>query len=234
MEGSKDRKLVLDDVSFSIAKGERVGILGHNGAGKSTMIRLISGIELPSRGKINRGMSVSWPVGLNGAFANSLTGNDNIRFIARIYERPIEQVTAYVQEFAELGDSISEPIKSYSSGMRARLNFALSLAIDFDCYLMDEILSVGDSRFVKRSHEELFEKKSDRALILASHDANTIRSYCSKAVILFRGRAKMFEDIQLALDIYEDLQVGDAPPTSLQVRRSEEDEEEDEISVMDF
>jgi capsular polysaccharide transport system ATP-binding protein len=196
---------VVDDVSFTLRHGEKIGVIGHNGAGKSTLIRLIAGVEMPTRGRIERGMSVSWPVGLDGGFAPSLTGNDNIRFISRIYNKPMDQVRDFVDDFAELGKFLYEPVRTYSSGMRARLNFGLSLAVDFDCYLIDEVIAVGDQRFVRRSHEELFDKRADRSLILASHSPELIRSYCSKALLLYRGRAKMFDDLDLALDIYDEL-----------------------------
>lgn len=196
---------VLKGIGCFIRRGERVAILGRNGAGKSTLIRLISGVELPTAGAIRRTMSVSWPVGLSGGFAPSLTGNDNIRFVARIYGKPADVVRDQVEGFASLGRFLSEPVSSYSMGMRARLNFALSLAIDFDCYLIDEVISVGDQRFVRRSHEELFEKRTDRCLILASHSAEVVRSYCSRAIILHQGKAKLFDDLDLALAIYDDL-----------------------------
>ncbi len=196
---------VLSGVNCLIKPGERVAILGRNGAGKSTLIRLISGVELPTTGTIKRTMSVSWPIGLVGGFAPALTGNDNIRFIARVYGKSAKAIQAQVEEFANLGKFLSEPVNSYSTGMRARLNFALSLAIDFDCYLIDEIISVGDQRFARRSHEELFEKRSQRSLILASHSSEVIRSYCSRAIVLHGGKAKTFDDIDLALDIYNNL-----------------------------
>jgi capsular polysaccharide transport system ATP-binding protein len=150
-------------------------------------------------------MSVSWPVGLTGGVGGSMTGNDNIRLICRLYNRPFAPIRDYVDDFAELGKYLSEPVKTYSSGMQARLNFALSIAIEFDCYLIDEVMAVGDQRFRRRSHEELFEKRADRSLILASHYGETIREYCSRALVLHRGRAKMFDDLDLAIAIYDDL-----------------------------
>lgn len=196
---------VLSNISFAVARGEKIAILGRNGAGKSTLIRLIAGVEVPTLGHIERHMSVSWPVGIEGGFVAGLTGNDNIRFICRLYNKPFAFIRDYVDDFAELGKYLSEPVRTYSTGMRARLNFALSLAIDFDCYLVDEIISVGDQRFVRRSHEALFEKRTDRSLILASHSADVVRSYCSRAVLVHCGRAKTFDDLDLALDIYNDL-----------------------------
>jgi capsular polysaccharide transport system ATP-binding protein len=196
---------VLSDISFTVAPGEKVALLGRNGAGKSTLIRLIAGVELPTLGKMDREMTVSWPVGLAGGIGGSMTGNDNIRMIARIYNKPAPAIRDYVEDFAQLGKYLSEPVKNYSSGMRARLNFALSLAIDFDCYLIDEIIAVGDQRFQQRSYEELFEKRADRSLILASHSPEVVQAYCSRALVLHRGRGKTFDDLQLALDIYNDL-----------------------------
>ena len=196
---------VLSGVSFTIAPGEKVAILGRNGAGKSTLIRLISGIEVPTLGTIERQMSVSWPVGLTGGIGGAMTGNDNIRMICRLYNRPFNVIREYVEDFAQLGKYLSEPVKSYSAGMRARLNFAVSLAVDFDCYLIDEVITVGDQRFQQRSYEELFVRRADRSLILASHSPDIVRAYCARALVLHRGRAKVFDDLELALAIYTDL-----------------------------
>jgi capsular polysaccharide transport system ATP-binding protein len=196
---------VLSGVSFTIAPGEKVAILGRNGAGKSTLIRLISGIEVPTLGTIERQMSVSWPVGLTGGIGGAMTGNDNIRMICRLYNRPFNLIREYVEDFAQLGKYLSEPVKSYSAGMRARLNFAVSLAVDFDCYLIDEVITVGDQRFQQRSYEELFVRRADRSLILASHSPEIVRAYCARALVLHRGRAKVFDDLELALAIYTDL-----------------------------
>lgn len=196
---------VLSNVSFAVGRGEKIAVLGRNGAGKSTLMRLIGGVELPTSGQIDRTMSLSWPLGLQGGFQGSLTGNDNMRFIARIYNKPFDYIRAYVDDFAEIGKYLSEPLKTYSTGMRARFAFALSLAIDFDCYLVDEIIAAGDQRFQRRSHEELFEKRADRAMILASHIGDIVRAYCSRALVLHRGRGKVFDDLDLALDIYNSL-----------------------------
>lgn len=197
--------VALSGVTFAIGRGERLAVLGRNGAGKSTLIRLLGRLEYPTRGTIEESMSLSWPLGFSGGFQGGLTGNDNIRFVARIYEKPTEEIRAFVEDFAELGRFLSEPVKTYSSGMRARLAFALSLAIDFDCYLIDEVIAVGDQRFRRRSREELLEKRADRSLILATHDMEAAREYCNKALVMHRGRAKMFSDLDLALQIYEDL-----------------------------
>jgi capsular polysaccharide transport system ATP-binding protein len=196
---------VLSGITFEVLPGEKLAVLGRNGAGKSTLIRILSGIELPNQGTIERTMSISWPVGLNGAVGGSMTGNDNIRFICRLYNRPFREMREFVDDFAELGKSLTEPVRTYSTGMRARLNFALSLAVDFDCYLIDEVIAVGDQRFQRRSQEALFERRADRSLILASHLPHVVREYCTRALVLHRGRGKVFDDLDLALDIYDDL-----------------------------
>ena len=204
-EINHQRIRVLSDVSFTVGPGEKMALLGRNGAGKSTLIRLIAGIELPTHGAIERTMSVSWPVGMIGGIGPSMTGNDNIRFISRLYNRPFDEVRDFVEDFAQLGKFLSEPVRTYSTGMRGRLSFGLSLAIDFDCILIDEIVAAGDARFQRRSQEELFEKRADRSLILASHVPEIIRSHCSRAIILHYGRAKVFDDLDLAISIYNDL-----------------------------
>jgi capsular polysaccharide transport system ATP-binding protein len=195
----------LTNISFAVEKGDKLALLGRNGAGKSTLIRLLGGVENPTSGRIDRTMSLSWPIGLTGGFQGALTGNDNMRFIARIYNKPFDEMKEGVEDFAQLGKFMSEPVKTWSTGMRARFAFAISLAIDFDCYLIDEVIAAGDQRFQRRSHDELFEKRADRSLILASHSPEIVRSYCSRALILHRGRGKVFSDLDLAMQIYNDL-----------------------------
>ncbi len=158
-------KTVLDGISFSIKKGEKIAVLGRNGAGKSTLVKLIGGVERPTQGKIHRGMSMSWPLAFGGGFEPAMTGLDNIRFIARLYGRPIEETIEAVDDFAELGRNLIMPVKSYSSGMRARLAFALTLAIDFDCLLIDEVISVGDQRFHRKCHDALFVQRKHCSMI---------------------------------------------------------------------
>jgi capsular polysaccharide transport system ATP-binding protein len=201
---------VLDDISFEMQRGEHLGIIGRNGAGKSTLIRLLSGAELPTSGAIHRGMSVSWPLAFTDAFQGSLTGLDNLRFIARVYGVQAETIREFVEDFAELGRYFREPVKTYSSGMLARLAFGLSMAIEFDCFLIDEVIAVGDSRFQRRCQEELFGKRADRAYVLVSHDSGVVREHCSKACVLESGRLAHFADTEAALRAYE-------PPAPAQV-----------------
>jgi capsular polysaccharide transport system ATP-binding protein len=193
---------VLKNVNLTIERGERVGILGRNGAGKSTMIRLMSGAELPTSGAIERDMSVSWPLAFGGAFQGSLTGYDNLRFICRIYGVDPDDKVPFVQEFSELGIYLREPVKSYSSGMRARLAFAISMVIEFDCFLIDEIIAVGDARFHQKCTRELFEKRGDRAMIIVSHDAGYIREHCTRAAVLSAGQLHHLPSLEEAFAFY--------------------------------
>lgn len=193
---------VFSNVSFTLGKQDRLAILGRNGQGKSTLIKMLGGILQPSAGTIDWSMTSSWPIGFNGGFQGSLTGLDNIRFISRIYGRDVAEMHERVEDFAELGSALRRPVKHYSSGMRARLAFGLSLAIEFDCYLIDELVSVGDARFQAKCNEELFERRKDRAFMMASHDMHMVASVCDRAIILESGRAKLFDDIGEAVEIY--------------------------------
>lgn len=193
---------VLKNLDLSIRPGERVGILGRNGAGKSTLIRLISGAELPTSGFVRRSMSVSWPLAFGGAFQGSLTGYDNLRFICRIYDVDADEKVEFVEDFSELGIYLREPVKNYSSGMRARLAFAISMVIEFDCFLIDEIIAVGDARFHEKCNYELFEKRADRAMIIVSHDDTYIREHCSRAAVLVDGELHHPPSLDEAFDFY--------------------------------
>ena len=198
-------RTVLHDINFTLQKGEKIGILGRNGAGKSTLIRLISGVEPPSEGEIKRTMSISWPLAFSGAFQGSLTGMDNLRFICRIYNVDVDYVKNFTEEFSELGQYLYEPVKRYSSGMKARLAFALSLAVEFDCYLIDEVIAVGDSRFAEKCRYELFEKRKERSIILVSHSHSAMKQYCDNAMVLENGHMHTFEDMDKAYEYYNAL-----------------------------
>lgn len=193
---------VLDKVSFTLEPGCHLGILGRNGAGKSTLIRLIAGAERPTSGSIYRGMRVSWPLAFGGAFAPNLTGLDNLKFVCRIHGVDYRPLVPFVEEFTELGEYFREPVQHYSQGMLTRLAFALSMAIEFDCFLIDEVMVVGDVRFHERCHIELFHKRKDRAFILVTHDANSIKLYCKQASVLHEGRLIPFETADAAYEFY--------------------------------
>ncbi|AME22899.1 ABC transporter ATP-binding protein [Burkholderia sp. PAMC 26561] len=201
------KRLVLDNINCKIAKGDHVGILGKNGAGKSTLIRLISGSELPTSGTVERGMSVSWPLAFSGGFQGSLTGLDNLRFVCRVYNTSYKKALPFVEEFTELGQYLREPVKHYSSGMLAKLAFSISMAIEFDCFLIDEVIAVGDSDFRKKCHAELFGKRNDRSRIIVSHDSNIIREHCTRAYVIESGQLKYFEDVDSAYKYYENKRI---------------------------
>jgi capsular polysaccharide transport system ATP-binding protein len=196
---------VLDGISFELRKGEKIALLGRNGSGKSTLVKLIGGVELPTSGVVRRGMFTSWPLGFSGGVSGQMTGAASARFIARLYDRDEKDVIAFIDDFAELGRQLYIPIEAYSSGMRARLMFAMTLAIDFECFLIDEVFAVGDQRFHYKCHDALFTRRSHCAMVLVSHDPGIIRHYCKSALVLKGGRGRVFEDLELALKIYATL-----------------------------
>jgi capsular polysaccharide transport system ATP-binding protein len=195
-------RVLFSDLSFELPPGGRLGILGRNGQGKSTLIKILGGVLAPTAGSARWSMSCSWPLGFGGGFQGGMTGMDNIRFIARIYDRPIKGLVDRVDAFAELGDALTMPMKHYSTGMRARLAFGLSLAIEFDCYLIDEIIAVGDAGFSRRCEAELFGRRANRAFVIASHSLDIMRAYCTQAIVIEKGRAKVFADIEEAIEVY--------------------------------
>lgn len=199
------RRRILDDISFEVGEGEKVAVVGRNGAGKTTLMRLVGGVELPTSGTISHGLFMSWPLGFAGGLSGEMTGRDNARFIARLYECDIAATVDFVDDFAELGTQLDLPVRYYSTGMRMRLAFALTLAVDFECLLIDEVLSVGDQRFHRKCHSALFEERRHCAMLIISHDVHIIREYCSKVLVLKAGRGKLFDDVDLALSIYQTL-----------------------------
>jgi len=193
---------IFTDLNFELARDGRLAVLGRNGQGKSSLIKMLGGILKPSSGVIDWRMTSSWPIGFAGGFQGSLTGIDNIRFLSRLYGRNYADILERVDDFAELGSALKRPVKHYSAGMRARLAFGLSLAIEFDCYLIDELVAVGDARFQRKCELELFQHRKDRAFLMASHDMHIISQNCSRALVIENGRAKFFDDIDEAIDVY--------------------------------
>lgn len=199
----KGENVVLDSVSFTFPARTNIGILGRNGAGKSTLMRIIAGTEQPDAGEVIRRGNVSWPIGFGGGFNGSLTGEENCRFVARIYGADVDDVVGFTMAFAELGDYFHMPVKTYSSGMRARLAFGLSMAIEFDAYLVDEVTAVGDTQFQEKCRKA-FEARSGRSsVIIVSHSLTTIKEYCQRCAVLKAGKFRCFDSVDEANDYYE-------------------------------
>lgn len=208
---NKGYKTILDNASFEIPRGRSFGVLGVNGAGKSTFLRMISGNEMPDKGFIRRrDVSISWPLGLAESFHGSLSGRDNMRFACRLYQRNFAEVTAFVEEFAELGRHLDEPVKTYSSGMRARLAFGLSMAFEFDVYLIDEVTAVGDARFKAKCSEVFNARLAKADIVMVSHSMPTLEHYCDAGCVLRNGRIELFDSIKDAIHVYRSL-MKDAP-----------------------
>jgi len=195
--------VVLDAVSFKFPPHTNVGVLGKNGAGKSTLLRLIAGTELPDEGKVLRRGTVSWPIGFSGGFNGSLNAEENCRFVARIYGADVDEVVGFTMDFAELGEYFQMPVKSYSSGMRARLAFGLSMAIEFDAYLVDEVTAVGDTRFQQKCRQAFQARSNRSSVIIVSHQLTTIKDYCEHCAVLSRGKLHYFTSIEEARRMYE-------------------------------
>ena len=197
------RKVVLDRLTLTLPAGSKVGVLGRNGAGKSTLLGMVAGIVQPDAGEIRRPDSISWPLGLGGSFHAQLTGAQNVRFVARIYGVDSDALIDYVAEFAELGEFMHMPVRSYSSGMKARLGFGMSMGIAFDWYLVDELTAVGDAAFRKKSLAMYRSRLQDAGLLMVSHSINTIRTYCTSGLVLDAGRATFYPDIAEAVEVHE-------------------------------
>ncbi|WP_186394710.1 ABC transporter ATP-binding protein [Stappia sp. TSB10GB4] len=201
----KTLKIVLDHISFRLDKGVSYGIMGINGAGKSTLMRLIAGTEMPNSGRIVRDSRVSWPLGFAGGLHPALTGRENIQFVARVYRQDIRKAVRFVEDFAELGPFIDAPFGTYSSGMQQRLAFGLSMAIDFDCYLIDEVMAVGDSRFQQRCRDEFNKRKQYSDMIMISHSIELVQMYCDRGIVLADGKMYFFDSVSDAVEMYKQL-----------------------------
>jgi capsular polysaccharide transport system ATP-binding protein len=199
-------KPVFNNLNFRIDRGDSIGICGANGAGKSTLMRMLAGVEPQTGGRIIRTMSTSWPIGFTSAFQMGLTGADNARFIARIYDRDEDELLAKVEDFAELGDYLFQPVRTYSTGMQARLAFGVSLTVDFECYLVDEVTGAGDVRFRNKSENALMERRERAALVMISHDPGTLQQYCTKGAVLYGGALTFFDSISEACEVHYGLQ----------------------------
>lgn len=199
-------KWVLQGINLTFPPKVNVGLIGRNGAGKSTLLRLIGGIDQPNKGSIERRCRVSWPMGFGGGLQSSLTGRQNAKFVCRIHghETDLKDRIQDIKNFSELGEAFDEPIKTYSSGMKSRLQFALSLAFDFDVYISDEVTASGDASFRNKA-ASAFKKLADHAsLIMVSHGEGTLKQFCSAGIFLHNGKAHWFDNIDDALKAYKD------------------------------
>lgn len=197
--------IVADNISATFPSRRSVALLGRNGAGKSSLLRMVSGTMLPSSGRIWSDGTISWPVGFAGSFHGELTGAQNIRFIARIYGVDTDALVDYVRDFANLGHHFDRPFHTYSSGMRSRLAFGASMGIAFDTYLVDEVTSVGDGDFRLRSERVFLDRMSGAGAIVVSHSMEMIRRLCDMGAVLHEARLHMFEDVDEAIAMHEDI-----------------------------
>jgi capsular polysaccharide transport system ATP-binding protein len=202
---SKGRHYLFKDLTIEIPSDKNVALIGKNGAGKSTLLRIMGGIDFPDQGRVVTQKTISWPVGLSGGFQGSLTGRQNVRFVCRLYaqSKHIEEKINFVQNFADIGKYFDMPIKSYSSGMRSRLTFALSMAFDFDYYLIDEVTSVGDAQFRRKCEEVIKERRETSNFIMVSHNLDGLAKQCDVAVVLIDGAATYYADIAEAIEVYQ-------------------------------
>lgn len=202
----KGRHYVFKNLNVILPENKSVGLLGKNGAGKSTLLRIIGGIDFPDKGEVLTNKTISWPVALAGGFQGSLTARQNVRFVARLYapESEVYKVVNFVEEFSQLGKYFDMPINSYSSGMRSRLGFGLSMAFDFDYYLLDEVGSVGDASFRERSQKLLDDLKTNSNIIMVSHNLNDLVRNCDVGFVVQNGQALYFDNIEDAVEVYKE------------------------------
>lgn len=200
------RHYVFRDLNFSFPAGSNIGLIGRNGAGKSTLLRLLGGLETPNRGAVVTDVSISWPVGLSGGFQSTLSARENAQFVCRIYGATgaaMREKVEFVRDFAEIGEYFDLPIRTYSSGMRSRVAFGLSMAFDFDYYLIDEVMSAGDPQFKAKAQKLMSKRLANAHVILVSHSMREIRRYCNIVVLVERGRATLYEDVEAGIAAYE-------------------------------
>ncbi|MBB3995906.1 capsular polysaccharide transport system ATP-binding protein [Sulfitobacter undariae] len=196
------QKLVIDNLSTELPTGKSLGLLGLNGAGKTTLMQLVAGTMRADKGRIVSDGSISWPVGFGGSFHPELTGAQNVRFIARIYGVDTDELIAFVEDFAELGKHFHMPVRSYSAGMKSRLTFGATFGIQFDTYLVDEVTSVGDAPFRRKSRALFQDRMQAASAIMVSHEMEQLRNYCDSGIILENGQLTYFEEIDEAIEVH--------------------------------
>lgn len=199
----RHERVILENGSLTIPRGRSIGLLGRNGAGKSTLLKMIAGTVEPDSGRIIRNATISWPLGFSGSFHGMVSGAQNVKFVARIYGCDPDALIDYVADFSELGEALHMPVRSYSSGMRARLAFGVSMGVAFDYYLVDETTAVGDANFKKKCRKVFSERLVDSDVVMVSHSTSTIRDYCKAGIVLEDGRMSYFENVEDAIEAHE-------------------------------
>lgn len=194
------RRIVIDDLNLTLPTGKSLALLGRNGAGKSTLMQIIAGNMDADEGRVVSDGTISWPVGFAGSFHPELTGAQNTRFIARVYGVDTGELTDFVRSFAELGAHFNMPVRTYSSGMRSRLTFGLSMGIEFDTYLVDEVTAAGDAAFRQKSKRLFAARMEQSGAIMVNHNLNELREYCDAALVLEKGRLRYFDDLDDAIE----------------------------------
>lgn len=201
-----DKHFVFREFTFTFPNDCSIGLIGRNGAGKSTLMRLLSGADIPNAGRVITDKKISWPVGLAGGFQHALSARDNVKFVARVYGykgEALEEKVRYIEEFAEIGKYFDEPMNTYSSGMRSRIGFGLSMAFDFDYYLIDEAGAVGDAKFKKKSDAIYKEKLSNSKVIMVSHNMAEIKQWCDKVILVNSGMTTVYDDVDEGIEMYK-------------------------------
>ncbi|MCR8679281.1 MULTISPECIES: ABC transporter ATP-binding protein [Campylobacter] len=201
-----DKHFVFREFTFTFPDDCSIGLIGRNGAGKSTLMRLLSGADIPNAGRVITDKKISWPVGLAGGFQHALSARDNVKFVARVYGykgEALEEKVRYIEEFAEIGKYFDEPMNTYSSGMRSRIGFGLSMAFDFDYYLIDEAGAVGDAKFKQKSDAIYKEKLSNSKVIMVSHNMSEIEQWCDKVILVNCGMTTVYDDVKEGIEMYK-------------------------------
>lgn len=198
-------KTVIDDLNLTLPTGKSLGLLGRNGAGKSTLMQIIAGTLPADRGRVVSDGSISWPVAFGGSFHPAMTGEQNVRFVARIYGVDTDSLIEFVEDFAELGKHFNMPVRTYSAGMKTRLTFGTSMGIHFDTYLVDETTAVGDARFRRKSREVFKDRMTRSSAIMVSHNMRELREFCDAGLLLNEGKLRYFDDLDEAIATHEAL-----------------------------
>ncbi|MBV1863500.1 MAG: ABC transporter ATP-binding protein [Rhodobacteraceae bacterium] len=198
------RKVIADDINMVFPSGVSVALLGCNGAGKSSLLAMISGFLAPDSGRIVIKGTMSWPVGFAGSFHGDLTGAQNIRFIARVYGVDTDGLSDFVRDFADLGDHFDLPVRTYSSGMKSRLSFGVSMGVKFDTYLVDEVTAVGDAEFKRKSRAVFQERMRSSGAIFVSHSMGGVRNFCQAGAVLDHGQLTYYDDVEEAISVHEE------------------------------